>query len=145
MSLCDVLGVRQFFCTPRHPEANSVERAIGTLKSMISKVVHKHPRSWHKYLGMILWAMRKAVNETMGVSPFTLVYGSLPHSSLAVLREIWLNELNFPAPKNKSTVEYLTELRVRLTTALSFAQSHAEKAQQQYVDRYNARSCAKSF
>ena len=39
----------------------------------------------------------------------------------------------------------MTELRERLTTALSFAQSHAEKAQQQYVDRYNARSGAKSF
>ena len=85
------------------------------------------------------------MNETTNVSTFTLVYGSLPHGPSAVLREMWLNESNFPAPKNKSTVEYLTELCERLTTALSFAQSHAEKAQQQYVDRYNARSCAKSF
>ena len=69
------------------------------------------------------------MNETTGVSSFTLVYGSLPHGPLAVLKEMWLNESNFPAPKNKSTVEYLTELRERLTTALSFAQSHAEKAQ----------------
>ena len=124
------IGCTPIFCTPRHPEANSVERTIGTLKSMISKVAQKYPRSWPRYLSLILWAMRESVNETTGVSPYTLVYGRLPHGPLAVLRDMWLNESDFPDPKNKSTVEYLKELRERLATAMSFAQSHAEKAQQ---------------
>ena len=33
------------WCTPRHPKANSVERTIGTIKSMISKVAQQHPCS----------------------------------------------------------------------------------------------------
>jgi len=73
------------------------------------------------------------------------VYGRLPHGPLAVLRDMWLNESDFPNPKNKSTVEYLKELRERLATAMSFAQSYAEKAPQRYVLRYNARCCSKSF
>ena len=63
---------------------------------------------------------------------------------MAVLREMWLDESNFPTPKNK-TAEYLTVLGERLATALLFAQSHAETTQQQYVERYNARSCVNSF
>ena len=61
---------------------------------MISKVAEQHPRSWHRYIGMILFALRESVNETTGVAPYTLVYGRLP---LAVLKNTWINENDFPA------------------------------------------------
>ena len=95
------------FCTPRHPEANSVERTVGTIKSMIAKVAQDHPRSWHLYLDVILWGLRESVNETTGVSPYTMVYGRLPHGPLSVLHDIWVGEDKFPIPKNKSTTSFL--------------------------------------
>jgi len=55
---------------------------------MITKVAQDHPRSWHQYLDVILWGFRKSVNETTGVSAYTMVYGRLPHGPLAVLRDI---------------------------------------------------------
>jgi len=39
------VGGFPIWCTPRHPEANSVERSLGTIKSMISKVAQEHQRS----------------------------------------------------------------------------------------------------
>jgi len=33
------------WCTPRHPEANIVERTVGTIKAMISKVAQQYPKS----------------------------------------------------------------------------------------------------
>ena len=48
-------------------------------------------------------------------------------------------------PRNQSTVHFLKDLRDRLEMASSYATSHAEKAQQRYVERYNRRSCSKSF
>jgi len=125
--------VRRFFCTPRHPEANSVERTIGTVKSLISKVAQQYPKSWYKYVSMILWAMRESVNETTGVSPYTMVYSRLPHGPLAMLKNIWTNETDYPLPKNKSTVDFLKDLRHRLDVTQLYANSHAEKAQQRYV------------
>jgi len=53
--------------------------------------------------------MREVVNDTTGVSPFTFVYGRLPHGPLALLREMWLRDSDLPTPKNKSTVEYLKD------------------------------------
>ena len=132
-------------CTPRHPEANSVERTIGTIKSLIAKVAYQHPKVWNQTINYILWAMRESVNETTGVSPYTMVFGHLPHGSLAVLKDVWLNEQNYPTHKNKSTTEFLKDLRDRLETARSYAQAHATKVQGHFVERYNRRSCNKSF
>jgi len=139
------VGCSPIFCTPRHPEANSVERTVGTIKSMIAKVAQEHPRSWHRYLDLILWGMRESVNETTGVSPYTMVYGHLPHGPLAVLRDIWTGEDKFPVPKNKSTIDFLRDLRDRLATARTYAEVHAEKEERRYVDRYNRRAREKSF
>jgi len=58
---------------------------------------------------------------------------------------MWINEDDFPAPKNKSTAEFLKDLRDKLEIARSYANSHGETAQQRYVTRYNRRSCDKSF
>ena len=86
-----------------------------------------------------------SVNETTCVAPYTLVYGRLPHGPLSVLKDVWLNEQNYPTPKNKSTSEFLKDLRERLEVARSYAETHAMKAQEHYVERYNRRSSDKSF
>jgi len=139
------VGCLPIWCTPRHPEANSVKRTIGTIKAMISKVAEQHPRTWHRYIGLILFALREYVNETTGVAPYILVYGRLPVGPISVLKNMWINEDDFPARKNKSTAEFLKDLRDKLEIDRSYANSHAETAQQRYVAHYNRRSCDKSF
>jgi len=139
------VGCSPIWCTPRHTEANSVERTIGTIKSMISKVAQEHPKSWHRYTGMMLFAMRESANETTGLPPYTLVYRRLPVGPLSVLKNIWMNEGDFSTPKNKSTAEFLKDLRDKLETARSYSSAHAVSAQQRYVTRYNKRSQEKSF
>ena len=42
------VGCSPIFCTFRHPEANSSERTVGTIMSMIAKVAQDHLRSWHQ-------------------------------------------------------------------------------------------------
>ena len=80
--------------------------------------------------------MRESRNESTGQAPYTLVYGRLPVGPLAVLKNMWINERDFPALKNKTTAEFLKDLRNRLQVARTFANSHAESAQQRYVTRY---------
>ena len=50
------LGASPRFITPYHSQANAAERLIGTTKNLIAKVAAEHPKSWHKYLGYIMWA-----------------------------------------------------------------------------------------
>ena len=56
-----------------------------------------------------------------------------------------MNEGYFPTPKNKSTAEFLKDLRDKLEPARSYSDAHAVSAQQRYITRYNKRSHEKSF
>ena len=83
-----MLGCSPRFNVPGRPQQSGlVERLIGKLKNMISKVAADHPKSWTTYLGYVLWALREVPNETTGVPPWMLVYGRLPRGPLAVLKE----------------------------------------------------------
>jgi hypothetical protein len=140
------LDISPVFSTPGHPQAYaSAERAIGTLKNLISKLACDHKRSWHKYLGFVLWAMREVPNETTNCPPFLLVFGKLPRGPLSILRETWTGDREVPAELNKTVVEYLEDLRNKLEVAQHYANEHSNVAQERYVSRYNLRSRDKRF
>ena len=72
------LGISPVFNTPGHPNASaSAEKAIGTLKNLISKLAYEHKKSWQKYLGFALWAMREVPNETTDCPPFFVSFGKI--------------------------------------------------------------------
>jgi len=69
-----MLGCSPRFNVPGRPQQSGlVERLIGTLKNMISKVAADHPKSSTTYLGYVLWALREVPNETTGVPPWMIV------------------------------------------------------------------------
>ena len=74
-----------------------------------------------------------------------MVYGRLPQGPLAILKENWSGQRDIPLNLGKSTVEYLRELRKDLELVHGYANSHAERAQQRYISRYNLRAREKSF
>jgi len=103
------------FSTPGHPEASGiVERFNHTCKNMLSHVVRDHQRQWHKYVPLIVWALRKILNATARVSPYMLVYGRVPRGSLAVLRKTWAGEREIPPDLEKPVKDYLLDLRKKL-------------------------------
>jgi len=83
---------------------------------MISKVAVDYPKSWTKYLGYVLWALREVPNKTTGVPPWLMVYGRIPRGSLALLKENWTGVRDMPL---SLTVEYLNDLRQNLEIASS--------------------------
>ena len=103
------------------------------------------PRSRHKHLGFILWALRECPHSSIGVPPWMLVYGRLPRGLLAVLKDTMTGKTELPLNLGKSVTEYQKELRKNLEIAQEYATTHAEKAQQRYVSRYNLRAREKSF
>jgi len=104
---------------------------------MISKVAADQPRSWHKHLGFILWALTECPHSSIGVPPWLLAYGRLPRGPLAVLKDTMTGKTELPLNLGKSVTEYQEELRKNLEIAQEYATTHAEKAQQRYVSRNN--------
>jgi len=135
------MGCIPRFNTPGHPEASGmVERFNQTCENMLRHVVQEHQRQWHKYVPLMLWAIREIPNATTGVSPFIMVYGRVPRGPFAVLKESWAGEREIPPVE-----EYLQDLKAKLENAVEYAKVHTEKEQSGYVGRYNLRARHKIF
>ena len=82
------LGCAPRFNTPGHPEVSGVvERFNQTCKKMLHNVIQQHGRQWHKFVPLMLWALREVPNATTDASPYLLVYGRCPRGPLVVLKE----------------------------------------------------------
>jgi len=140
------LGCSPVFNTPGHSEASGiVERCNATLKSMIGRLVHQDPKGWWKLLPFVLWALREVPNETTGVAPFTLLFGTLPRGPLSALKESWVGEQPLPLNVGKSMIAYLQSLKENLEIAKVYAGGHSTKQLNRYAAHYNLRSRDKRF
>jgi hypothetical protein len=85
-----LLSISSVTTTPYHPQSNGmVERFNGTLKSMLRKVTRMEPQEWDRYIPALLFAYRELPNETLGFSPFELVFGHSPRGPLDLLAGKW--------------------------------------------------------
>ena len=140
------MGCTPRFNTPGHPEASGmVERFNQTCKKMLHHVIQQHGRQWHKFVHLMLWALREVPNATTGVSPYKLVYGRNPRGPLAILKESWTGEASTSSSLGQSVENYLFELKAKLEEAASYAEGHTKSAQQNYAAHYNLRAREKHF
>jgi len=87
-----LLSVQNLVSTPYHPQGNGlVERYNGTLKNML-KVCAERPKDWDRYIEAVLFAYREVRQESVGFSPFELLYGRTVRGPMAILRELWTKE-----------------------------------------------------
>ena len=138
-----LLRVKQLRTTPYHPMCNGlVERFNGTLKRMLRKMCSERPSDWDRYLPAILFAYREAPQESLGFSPFELLYGRTVRGPLDILRDIWSNELQ---DEVKSTYQYVFDLKQRLEETCRMAQEELTKSSKRYRRIYNNRSKDRKF
>jgi len=102
-------------------------------------------RQWHKFVTLMLWALREVPNATTGASPYMLVYGRNHRRPSAVLKESWTGENDTGASLAQPVEAYLIDLRSKLSEAAEFAQGHTEATQQSHVAHYNLRARQKKF
>ena len=122
-----------------------VERFNQTCKKMLHHVMQQHGRQWHKFVPLMLWALREVPSATTGASPYMLVYGRNPRGPLTVLKESWTGENDTCASVAQPVADCLLDLRSKLSEAAEFAQSHTDAAQQGYAAHYNLRARKKKF
>ena len=130
------LGITQIRCSPYHPESNgSCERFHRTLKSMLRSMVDEFEGSWDECLPWALFAYREIPVETLGFSPYEMLFGRPVRGPLALVRSTWL-ETPIPSTRTKQSVlQYMLDLRERIAKCHELATQTAE----------NARSTAKSW
>jgi len=111
-------GINQIRTSLYHPQTNGAcERFNGTLKSMLRSPTYKFSDSWDTALPWILFAYREVPVETVGCSPFDLLFGRWVAGALLSFYSAWLRETGLQGAK-QNVVEFISGTRERLHHAL---------------------------
>ena len=82
------LGIRQYRSSAYHPESQgALERFHQTLKNMIRSYCFDTEKDWDEGIHLLLFAVRESVQESLGFSPFELVFGHTVRGPLKLLKE----------------------------------------------------------
>jgi len=102
--VCRLLSVKQIFTTPYHPMCNGlVEKFNGTLRNMLKRMSAERPKDWDRYIAALLFAYREVKQESLGFSPFELIYGRTVRGPMSVMKELITTEE--VEPEVKTTYE----------------------------------------
>ncbi|XP_069163371.1 uncharacterized protein [Procambarus clarkii] len=135
------LGIRQVTSSAYHPESQgALERFHQTLKGMLRKFCYDRQSKWVEELPYLLFAVRSVPNESLGISPFEMIFGHSVRGPLEVARDHWLD-----AETNEDIVDWLSTTKGRLFSAWEMATRTLESTQRTIKSRYDRRTKQREF
>ncbi|XP_076461701.1 uncharacterized protein LOC143294155 [Babylonia areolata] len=139
-----LLSIRGLATTPYHAQGNGlVERYNGVLKTALRKLTQEKPKQWDRYIPALLFAYREATQESLGFSPFELLYGRTVRGPLSVLRQLWTDE--HTSEEVRTTAEYVVDLRNRIEETCELARRNLAAACQRHAEVFNRKSQNRVF
>ncbi|XP_072180884.1 uncharacterized protein [Diadema setosum] len=138
--MCE-LGIKCVTSSAYHPQSQgALERFHQTLKNMMRTYCFEVEKDRDEGLPLLLFSVRESVQESLGFSPFEVVFGHEVRGPLKVLREKLLGEDESPGLLN-----YVTTFRGRLTRAREFAAGHLRNSQKNMKQLFDKRSRERMF
>lgn len=125
------LGIRQYNSSAYHPESQGpLERWHQTLKNMMRIYCFETERDWDEVIHLLLFATRESVQESLGFSPFELVFGHTVRGPLKLLKE------KFLASESHSInlLQYVSDFRTKLNRACELARANLKVSQKSMRD-----------
>ena len=101
---------------------------------MLMRMCTERPKDWDKYIDPLLFAYREAPQESLGFSPFELLYGWPVRGAMQILKQLWSKETV------RSTYQYVIELRDGLESTLAIAQDNLNKMSRKYKRHYDQKA-----
>ena len=87
------LGIKHAMASAYHPQSQgALESYHQTLKTMIKVYCFDNQKDWDEGIHLLLFGIREVVQESLGFSPFTLVFGHTVRGPLKVVEEGWLQD-----------------------------------------------------
>ena len=120
------LGAKQIKSSAYHPESqDELERFHSTLKNMIRTYYLDNEKDWDEGISLLLFAVRESVQESLGFSPFELVFGHSVTGPIKLLKENWLSENT----ESLNLLDYISRFREKLKKACELAQQNLKNYQ----------------
>lgn len=137
------LDIKQSLATAYHPQSQgALERLHLTLKNMLRKFCHETTRDWDEGLPFLMFAIRETPTESLGISPFELLYGRRVRGPLKVIKD---HLLVAPSSKLVSINLYISSLTEKLKKVRAFAKENLTHAQTVMKKQYDEKSVVREF
>ena len=121
------LGTTHITSSAYHPQSQGcLERFHQTLKSALRKFCFERGLEWDELLDFLLFAIRECPQDSLGYSPFELLFGRQIRGPLKIIKDKWFDT----TPTSVSVGDYIENLRTRLDSARSFALKNLLDSQQ---------------
>ncbi|KAJ8050189.1 hypothetical protein HOLleu_03291 [Holothuria leucospilota] len=125
-----------------HPESQgALERFHQTLKNMLKTYCHDNERDWDEGIPFIMFAARESIQESLGFSPFELVFGHTVRGPLKLLKEKWLSDPG----EDLHLLDYVSRFKDRLHGACELAQENLRHSQKKMKAWYDKTTVKRQF
>lgn len=135
------MGIKHVASSPYHPKSQGcLERLHRTLKSVLTKYAFENDRDWDEGIQIALCATRSARKESLGYSPYELMFGRKPRENLRILYEVCVEE-----GETEKLAGYVVKMRKRIECARRLASENLETVQAKIKITYDKRAVEKTF
>ena len=135
------LGIRHAVSSAYHPQSQgALERYHQTLKNILRTYCFEHSDDWDRGIPFALFATREAVQESLGFSPFELVFGHTVRGPLKLLQETWLS-----STEDTGLLTYVENFKNRLYNAFHFVKTNLLQAQDRMKVHYDKDARTRNF
>jgi RNase H-like domain found in reverse transcriptase/Reverse transcriptase (RNA-dependent DNA polymerase)/Integrase zinc binding domain/Integrase core domain len=136
------LGIKQYKSSAYHPESQgALERFHQTLKNMIRSYCFDSEKDWDEGIHLLLFAVRESVQDSLGFSPFELVFGHTVRGPLKLMKEKFLSTDSSPL----NLLQYVSNFRQKLSSACELAKSNLKQSQNKMKARYDEQAVERGF
>ena len=112
---------------------------------MIRSLSDKLENSWDECLPWILFAYREIPVQTLGFSPFELLFECSVEGPLSLLKSTWLHSQTSLEKAKPNVVKFMLDLRDKLATCQELAVDHDKEAQSKVKVSYDCQARERTF
>ncbi|KAL1258996.1 hypothetical protein QQF64_009573 [Cirrhinus molitorella] len=122
--------------------SETVASAYHPEKTMLRKYCMDTGKEWDEGVPLVLFAVREAVQESLGFSPAELVFGHRVRGPLKMLKE---NILSLDSSPKVNVLDYVSKFRERLHQACSAARESLKIAKENMHSQFDRKSVQRCF
>ena len=98
-------------------------------------------KDWDEGISLLLFAVREPFQESLGFSPFEVVFGYSVHGPLKLLKDNWLTENT----ESLNLLDYVSNFRYKLKKTCKLAQQNLKNSQSKMKRLYDRKSQNRVF
>ena len=130
--LCSLIGTKRILTSAYRPSSNGlVESFNGVFKQKLLALAGEYPNTWPQYVDGVLYALRTTVVDSLGHSPFELLFGREPKLLLEIGPDV------LKTHPSVSVRKYLADLRTQIHYLQNSARETELKQKQKMKEEYD--------